>query len=135
VRLVTASTLIGQLARFAVEQHPYHRPEGLFELVELLWRMTEQAWHDGDAELPMTWFDDAMELERWLHDALWSVQRANQILTAWNTPSSKHKAPVVFVSRYDTPRQEDDFIDLDALLRNVSRETWNDGMEKEQPAA
>ncbi|ARV58036.1 hypothetical protein BZZ01_04755 [Nostocales cyanobacterium HT-58-2] len=38
---------------------------------------------------------------------------------AWNKPKSRHQEHV-FVSRYYKPSPDDDFIDLDALARNIT---------------
>lgn len=47
--------------------------------------------------------------------------KALPICAIWNRPR-KGKHMHVFVSRYSAPKPEYDFIDIDALARNVSRD-------------
>lgn len=45
----------------------------------------------------------------------------------WNEPKDGSKTEIVFVSRYSNkPNPDSDFIDLDALLRNVCIEIRNE---------
>lgn len=117
-RLITDNQLIGWFAHWAVRQHPYHRPDGLFDLVDCI-SAAAQAWPDGVKSLPMWRVSGWLEIEAWLREAL----KDHPILTAWNTPRSGHTRNVA-TSRYWTVKPEDDFIDIDALLRNVALSTW-----------
>lgn len=122
MRLITATDIIGQMARFAVSQHPFLAPNGLFEVCQLLGDKAREQFKDTVVDLPMQWFKDSWEISTWLR----SVLDGHPTLTAWNTPMSGPTANGwVFVSRYDWPTPEDDFIDIDALFINVSREAWN----------
>lgn len=118
-RLITHKDVVGQLARWAVQQHPYGAPEGLFELGAKIAEVA-QSWEIGPPSLKMREFAGWLEFERWLADVLLD----HPILKAWNTPRSGHDAPFVAVSRYWSVKPEHDFIDIDALLRNVSRSVW-----------
>lgn len=131
MRLITSKSIMGQMARWAVELHPFHEPTGLFEICGLIDRRATDDFKDGPPFLPMRWFDDAMEIDRWLH----AVLDNHPTLMIWNTPRSKHTQSIVFSSRYDRPSPEDDFIDLDALLRNVALHAWRDAEEFERKAA
>jgi len=125
MRLITSKEIVGQIARHAVQQHPFNAPEGLFELVQDVLGKSRADFPDGVPELPMRWFKDSSEIEIWLRDGF----TGHQTLEAWNTPKSRHGAQIVFSSRYGGPAPEDDFIDIDALWRNVSRATWSDAEE------
>ena len=118
-RLVTHKDVVGQLARWAIQQHPYGAPEGLFELSAKI-AEAAQSWDIGPPSLKMREFEGWLEVERWIADVLLD----HPILKAWNTPRSGHDAPFVAVSRYWSVKPEHDFIDIDALLRNVARSVW-----------
>lgn len=130
--LITASDAIGAMAYWATRQHPYGRPAGLFEITDTMRAAATQNWPDGVSSLPMLWVEDWRDVERWLREALDN----HPVLTNWNTPKSGHTQQVVFSSRYDAPRPEHDFIDIDALLRNVALMVWRGACaEKERDAA
>lgn len=125
-RLVTHKNIIGHLARWSIQQHPYGRPEGLFALAEKI-VAAAQSWDVGPPSLKMHEFADWQEVERWLYATL----EGDPILIAWNTPRSGHTQQIVASSRYwGGPRAEDDFIDIDALLRNVARSVWAGAFEE-----
>lgn len=118
-RLVTHKAVIGELARWAIQQHPYGRPEGLFELGAKI-AEAAQSWEIGQPSLKMREFESWQDFERWLDGIL----LGDPIMVAWNTPKSGHAQSIVASSRYWTPKPEYDFIDLDALIRNVARSVW-----------
>lgn len=122
--LISAGTLCGYLARWAVEQHPYRRPDGLFEVIETVYAAAQAEWSDGLDSFPMRWFDGWQPAEQWLKATL----HGNAILAAWNRPRSGHDAPFVITSRYDTIKPEHDFIDLSALLRNAALDAWREAV-------
>lgn len=121
-RLITDNELIGYFAMWAIRQHPYHRPEGLFDVCDRL-REVAKDWPDGVPTLRMWRISGWLELERWMRAAL----KDHPVLVAWNTPRSRHTQAIVASSRYWGPKPEDDFIDIDALLRNVAFGMWREG--------
>jgi hypothetical protein len=131
MRLVTSHDILGHMARWAVQQHPYHEPVGLFEVCKFIEDEAGKHFKDGVPSLPMWWCEDMWALNRWLHEML----DDHPTLTRWNTPRSGHTQQIVGSSRYDGPAPEDDFIDIDALLRNVARCVWDDAEEHERTAA
>lgn len=118
-RLITHKDVIGQFARYAVEQHPYGRPDGLFDLTDLL-AEASKVWPDGVDSLRMWRVSGWREIEDWLRVTL----KDYPVLTDWNTPRSGHTRQLVAVSRYWSTPAEHDFIDIDALLRNVAVAVW-----------
>lgn len=118
-RLITHKDVIGWMAHWAVQQHPYGRPDGLFDITDAI-AEASQSWPDGVSSLRMWRVAGWLEIERWLGEAL----KDHPVLTAWNTPHSGHTQQIVASSRYWGPKPEDDFIDIDALLRNVALSTW-----------
>lgn len=130
MRLIGSSDIIGQLARWAVQQHPYHAPDGLFELVQEVLAACRRDFKDGIDGWPTRWFDSSQSILGWLKDTFGD----HATLRAWNTPRSGHTEHV-FVSRYGGPDAADDFIDTDALMMNVARCAWEDAAEFERVAA
>lgn len=118
-RLVTHNNVIGCMARWAVAQHPYARPEGLFDLGDKV-TAAAQSWDIGPPSCKMREFTDWREFEKWLISAL----ADDPILKQWNTPRSGHTQQIVATSRYWGPKAEDDIIDIDAWVRNVARSVW-----------
>jgi hypothetical protein len=128
MRLISSNDILGYLSRWSVQQHPYHRPEGLFDLVQEVIAKCRADFKDGIDNLPMHWFGSYRDLLQWLRSAF----EGNVTLKAWNTPRSGHTQQYVFSSRYDAPAPEDDFIDIDALWMNVARDVWDDAKEFEK---
>jgi hypothetical protein len=124
--LITHKEVIGQMALWAVRQHPYGRPDGLFEITDAI-RKAAEAWPDGVPSLRMWRVGGWHEIEDWLRGAL----AEHPVLTAWNKPRSGHTVAVMFTSRYDRPKPENDFIDIDALLRNVALGVWREAKREE----
>lgn len=118
--LITHKEVVGHMAHWALRQHPYGRPDGLFDVTDAL-TAAAQEWPEGVQTLRMMWVDGCRPIEAWLRSAL----RDHPALTQWNTPKSGHTGNV-FVSRHSGPRAEDDFIDIDALLRNVAMSVWKE---------
>lgn len=127
MRLISSNDIVGHVARWAVQLHPYKRPEGLFMLVHDVSKKCDISFKDGVADLPMRWFGSYQKLLAWLQDET----ADHPILTVWNTPKSG-KADG-FASRYGGPKPENDFIDIDALWMNVARCAWDDAAEFEKP--
>jgi hypothetical protein len=128
MRLVSSSDIIGQTARFAVEQHPYHAPEGLFELVQVALAACRRDFGDGVQALPMCRFETSHAVRKWLGVAIGD----HPILKAWNTPK-RGDARIVMVSAFSgRPLPEYDFIDIDALLMNIALGAWRASAEFEK---
>jgi hypothetical protein len=131
MRLIGSSDIMGQLALNAVKQHPYHAPEGLFDLVQEVLALCRRDFKDGIEGWETRWFESSNAVYRWLKDAL---GEDHTTLKAWNTPKSGHTGNV-FMSRYGGPAPHDDFIDIDALLQNVAMGAWRDSAEYEKGVA
>lgn len=107
---VSPSQAAGTLAMWAVRQSPYPVPDNLAVVVS---RFAELFPSD---EFGLHEVGDQEELYRLV------AQISEQIpeLLAWNERKNGRDGPG-FVSRYDKPSPDDDFIDLSALWNNVSR--------------
>jgi len=131
-RLLGQSNFIGNMAKWAVCQHPYHKPPRLDEVTQAIINHAESTFADGVPTHKMRWFDDSSRVHDWLKAALEPVA---DILALWNSRANGNDAPYNFTSRYDGPSPENDFIDIDALTRNVAHSAWVDSEEYEERAA
>jgi hypothetical protein len=99
-------TVLGALASWAVQQSPYVVPNHLTEALQ-----------EFDRALSS---DEYFETScKALHEVVRGTFEGCPSILAWNNPR-KGSHTIVFSSRYDTPHPDYDFIDLDALARNVS---------------
>lgn len=115
---VTRGQFLGTFAKYAVSQSPYPRPDNLELVID---RLNENVnnWFDN-APMGVAEFDNRQQLENVLATNTELIPE----FQAWNdTKNSGNEAELHFVSRYDAPgNPDDDFIDLEALWRNVAVE-------------
>lgn len=105
-----ANSLRRALSGYAVSQHPYHAPPDLFKVVESCVKWFKP---DRNEMIHIRIGSLLKQLQRFLV--------LNRSSLAWNKPKKgNHK--IIFTSRYWSPKPQYDFIDLDALAMNVSRE-------------
>jgi len=105
--LTSRNAVLGQFVCCAVRQTPYPVPPDLVAAIE------ELTGEISDLEEYFyTCCRDLQYLVRVSFDECPTIQ-------AWNIPK-KGKHQTVFVSRFDTPNPDYDFIDLDALARNIA---------------
>ena len=105
---VSLNYVLGSLAKWAVRQSPYISPAPLSNgLLEF-----QTAWAVGD-HTPLT----SRELESQIFKTI------EQCLTiqSWGSPKNGDHT-MVFVTRYEGPKPDNDFIDLYALARNVTQD-------------
>lgn len=116
---ITDKDLLGEFAKYAVVLHPFNKPEGLFDICRLLKeeaRKATKVWTELTHDMFLFYFENPFEIENWLKSIIYN----HPILQEWNTSIAKNKDPFIFVSSFTSVRPEDDFIDIDALLRTVS---------------
>ena len=110
--LTTVDELLGALAEWAVKQSPYLCPDNLQQALE---EFTLAIPYDRDVFADSI-FETSCE---WLIPFVRGLFEACPSILAWNEPKfGKHR--VAFSSRYDSPKPDYDFIDLDALARNIA---------------
>ena len=115
--LVNERRLLGAVAKWAVEQSPYHRPDNLDLVLDKLHDSTKEAWSTG--ELGYVDFLDHKTLMEFVSRNLREIPEYN----AWNERKNGNKAEYKFTDRYSTDdNPDDDFIDLNALEMNVVAE-------------
>lgn len=117
--LVNERRLLGAVAEWAVKQSPYHRPDNLEVVLDKLHEQTKDLWKSAD--LGFIDFPTSKELLKFVHDNLIQIPE----YLAWNERKNGNKAPYGFTSLFDTPHPDNDFIDLDALERNVVTSVQN----------
>lgn len=103
-----ANSIRRTFAGEAVALHPYHSPPGLFEATEELVAYLQADKHE------------MIRIRSWdkFRKLIQQFCAKHPKVIQWNIPKKgKHKC--LFVSRYDRPKPEYDFIDLEALARNV----------------
>lgn len=123
---VTKGQLMGTIAKYAVQQSPYHRPDNLETVLDKLNELISPLFDKAD--LGVGEFSDLLSLEAFLHRHLAQIPE----YVAWNDRKNGNEAPFQFTSRYDTETDpDDDFIDLEALERNVAVEIQHEHMERE----
>lgn len=119
--IVTKNMILGNLACMAVQQSPYHRPDNLEVVLD---KMNESIKDDFKEYIML--FKDSAAIEDYLEKHLGAIPE----YVAWNDRKNGNNAPYKFTSRYDTDdNPDDDFIDLDALRRNVARLIENEASE------
>ena len=128
-RIIGLGNIQGQLANWVCQQSPYRSVKGVDTANGMLRDALNGDWtvlSDGYATRNFTSW---REIERWIK----SVFDGSGVTKAWNTPKSGHNENV-FTSRYHSVKPEHDFIDIDALFRNVSRAVWADCADYEVEA-
>jgi hypothetical protein len=119
--IISEGQLRGQLAMWVARQSPYRSVAGVDEVGALITLATKAADWFGPDNCRMRRFAGWHELEAWCRAAIGDHPQ----LEAWNTPRNGAAGPV-FTSRYDSPSPDDDFIDIDALFRNVALHSWRE---------
>ena len=115
-RWVFRSEIVGALAMWACRQSPYGCPDGLENVCKYLNACLKQSKifnQDDMAELSLC------DINKLLHEILY--EQGVKDFDAWNRCKVGKNPEISFSSRYDGKKDPDhDFIDLDALLHNVS---------------
>ena len=122
--LVSSRGLLGAVAKWAVEQSPYPRPDNLEVVLDDLYSNTKGTFEGG--ELGFVHFENSTKLVEFIRENL----RAIPEYLAWNerkngrggngfSSAGEHDDGSVTLQ---WAKADDDFIDLDALERNVTNE-------------
>ena len=134
--LVSKQQILSEVARNAVASSPYHRPDNLEVVLDKLneglreWSRKncgETDWYKGLLGYKEFTYK---KLKNFLEEELKKIPE----FLLWNERKNGNQAPFRFTSRYskdDNP--DDDFIDLDALIRNVANDIIRSGTEMSIP--
>lgn len=119
--IISENQLRGQLAMWVARQSPYRSVAGVDEVGALITMATKADDWTGPDDCRMRKFASWRAVEGWLL----SVIGEHPQLAKWNTPrAGTHEQ--VFVSRHHTPHPDADFIDIDALIRNIALHSWRE---------
>jgi hypothetical protein len=119
--IVTKKAVLSTVAKWAVQQSPYPRPDNLEVVLDKLNDLIKNEFGDFICR-----FQHDTGLRDYLHDRLIQIPE----YWLWNDRKNGNDAPMQFVSRYSTDENpDDDFIDLDALEMNVVRDLVNESIE------
>lgn len=108
---LTLSMVEGHIAMWAVRQSPYHNPSGLGVVLS---NFRENVRNNFDGQ-EMAQFCQT-GIEQVIRDGLMQIE----VFRSWNERKNGNKSPFAFYSRYSKPHPDNDFIDLDALIRNAA---------------
>jgi hypothetical protein len=114
-RIVLKSVVVGHFAMWAVRQSPYLLPEELEKGIEEFDKTLHSNIEAGNETLIETTYRD-------LKGNIENTISNSKIISSWNV-AKKGSGPV-FASAYSTPKPDYDFIDLDALVRNIAQSVW-----------
>jgi hypothetical protein len=114
---VAKSELLGTIAKYAVQQSPYHRPNDLEVVLDKFNELITPAW-DKAAKLDIGEFSDHVTLEAFIERFLRQIPE----YLAWNERKNGNASPYQFTDRFSKENPDNDFIDLEALERNVAVE-------------
>jgi hypothetical protein len=123
--------LVAALAKCAIQQSPYgvppHLTEALMEFSNALVMRNVCGELTDDVEyletFEQSWY--AAGSEQHIAQVIRQAILLSPHVEAWNVPADDDGAPITFTSRISAPvPPEQDFIDIDALIRNASRELW-----------
>lgn len=119
--LMNTRSLLGAVAKWSVQQSPYHRPDNLELVLDKLHELTEPEFKKH--RLGYMEFASMRDVGKFVSENLRQIPE----YTAWNDRKNGDNSPYGFTSAYDGPgNPDDDFIDLDALERNVADEATHD---------
>jgi hypothetical protein len=105
--------IVGHFAMWAVRQSPYEQPADLSQgIMEFAQNLGMTGVDAGD-------YFTCDSLKTKIETAI----AKSLTVVGWNKPKiGDHK--MGFVDRYNQPKPDCDFIDLDALARNISHSVW-----------
>jgi predicted oxidoreductase len=114
-RVVMKSVVVGHFAMWAVRQSPYLLPDNLDKGIEEFDKYLIYTINTCNEYLIEATYTE-------LKDNIKRAITKSDIISSWNV-AKKGSGPV-FVSRYSKPKSDYDFIDLDALARNIAQSVW-----------
>lgn len=112
---ILKSVVVGHFAMWVVRQSPYLFPEHLDDGIEEFNKNLISNFKVGDVDFLETTYIAVRE----------NIKAAisnSDTISSWSV--AKEGAGPAFVSAYSHPKKEYDFIDLDALARNISQSVW-----------
>ena len=118
IYIVSTSDIMGGVACWAVRQSPYPVPDNLETVLNKLniIMSTDNIFKEPSPDFRYSKFD-FRDLETYIKSKLETIPE----FTDWNNRKNKdNKSEYNFVTRYNVPDPDNDFIDLGALYKNVT---------------
>lgn len=122
--IITARSVMGALADYAVQQSPYHRPDNLEVVLDKFYDLIKDEVNDtGDKYIKK--FETWNDCHKWIADKLYTIPE----FKLWNERKNGNQSPFGFsgAGEHDNgdvtffkAKADNDFIDLDALTRNIT---------------
>jgi len=119
--LFSKKYLLGELARWSINQSPFYVPENL----EIVLRQVSDLLPTYEFNTDGYKFIKKNEFHKWFFNIITQIPE----VIKWNEPKNGNKTLFVFCSRYDRPKPEDDIVDLSALVNNVKLQLIKDCYE------
>jgi hypothetical protein len=117
--LVSKRNILSEVAKWAVAQSPYHRPDNLETVLDKLNESLGE-WKDNLGYREMTY----PYIKEYLKTLLYQIPE----FMLWNERKNGNKSKFQFVTRYSKNIDPDnDFIDIDALICNVANGIISEG--------
>jgi hypothetical protein len=122
LKYISKKDFVGTLAKWAIRQSPHSCPDNLERVVikaDGAWPVTGDSFKDQTST--KEWVKD--DFEDFVHSFVYSTPE----VISWNTPNSGRQGHS-FISAFEPIHRQspdDDFIDLDALIRNIVNDCWN----------
>lgn len=129
---ITYSDIINAITGVIYEMHPYHKPENIDKIVDILnnwYENTPDVSGHIDSRFKLFEWDSWNDFEKWLKEFLMKIPEFRQLNISRALKDQgvvdcddKRNSGFVFTSRYDTDTKDKrytDFVDLDACIRNI----------------
>ena len=120
--------ILGEIANWAVRQSPYHRPDNLEIVLDKFNKIIALV-----PEYPTMSYEQIRELLDELKEIpevmLWNERKNGRQGMGFSGAGHHDNGDVTFYNA----KADDDFIDLDALIRNVANSIIREGTEKSIP--
>jgi len=121
--IITHRSVMGALANCAVRQSPYHRPENLEVVLDKFWDLTKEELNETTPKYILK-FQTWKECHDWIAEKLrtipefmlWNERKNGRQGNGFVSSGHHDNGDVTFYN----PKADDDFIDLDALTRNIT---------------
>lgn len=125
--LITENDMLSSLAFWAISQCPTHIPRKFEIVLKTFKEEIRKKFDDYDKDFYYYDFDSQIEIEKWLYETLFKIEEFKQ----WNLSENEfnngisidnpNRKNMALESSYDVIDPKDNFIDLNALVRNMSK--------------
>lgn len=124
---LSKDSILGSIAKWAVRQSPYHRPDNLEIVLDKMYELIKDDFDDGKKYC--MFFDSSRDAEKYISERLHRIpefllwnERKNGRQGHGFTSAGHHDDGSVTLQ---WAKADDDFIDLDALTRNATSDALN----------